>query len=210
MDFEKLKKAMTDLDENTVQSILQDVMRDGGSQAPQALEALQLGMITVGDRFESGEYFVGDLIFSGELMTDAVKIIGPALAGSSSGHHGRMIFCTVKGDIHDIGKNIVKSMLEADGFEVLDLGVDVAPETIVGKAKEENIRIIALSGVLSVAINAMKDTVEAFKAAGLRESAKIIVGGAPITKAACDSIGADAWATNPLTSVSICREWVEG
>ena len=128
-DFEALAQAMGDLDEDTVKEMLAEVMADGGSEAQQAMAACQKGMDIVGKLFEEGEYFVGDLIYAGELMTDAVGILKDALVkGGSEGPKTKMILCTVKDDLHDIGKNIVKSILEAGGFEVLDLGIDVPAE----------------------------------------------------------------------------------
>jgi len=120
---------------------------------------------------------------------------------------GKMILCTVEGDLHDIGKNIVKAMLEASGFSVIDLGIDVKPSDIVRTAKEEGITIIGLSGVLTLAIDAMKATVEAFKDAGMRQDVKIIIGGAPVNQAVCDVVGADSWAVNPADTIKMCREW---
>ena len=123
MDFEKLAIAMGELDEDTVKEILETI--DNEADAASAMEACQKGMDTVGTLFEEGEYFVGDLIYAGELMTDAVEVLKPFLAGGeSSGNKTRMILCTVKDDLHDIGKNIVRSMLEATGFDGLDLGID--------------------------------------------------------------------------------------
>lgn len=208
VNFEELARAMGELDEDTVKDILGEVMADGGSEAAKAMDACQKGMDIVGSQFESGEYFVGDLIFAGELMTDAVAILKDALVnGGSEGPKSRMILCTVKDDLHDIGKNIVRSMLEAGGFDVLDLGIDVPPERTVEAAKENDIKIIGLSGVLTLAIDSMKNTVEAFQAAGLRDSTKIIIGGAPVSADACAHVGADAWAINPQDTVRICSEW---
>ena len=164
-------------------------------------------MKIVGDRFEEGEYFVGDLIYAGEILTEATNIIKPALTGDGQEKFGKMILCTVKNDLHDIGKNIVRAMLEAGGFEVVDLGIDVDPQTIVDTAKNEGIKIIALSGVLTLAVDSMKDTIEAFKAAGMRDDVKIIVGGAPVTETVCASVGADEWALSPQKTVSVCQGW---
>ena len=164
-------------------------------------------MNIVGERFASQEYFVSDLIFSGELMTEAMDIIRPALLSQSSEKVGKMILCTVEGDLHDIGKNIVKAMLEASGFDVVDMGIDVPAAEIVKKAKEEGIHIIGLSGVLTLAIDSMKATIEAFKEAGLREDVKIVIGGAPVTDKVCELVGADAWAINPADTIRTCREW---
>ena len=194
IDFNKLAEAMGDLDEDVMVETLEQVMAEGGADAQKAMEACQKGMDTVGSLFEEGEYFVGDLIYAGELMTKAVEILKDALItdGGEDTVKARMILCTVKDDLHDIGKNIVRSMLEAAGFEVLDLGIDVAPEKIVETAKAEGINIIGLSGVLTLAIDSMKDTIDAFKEAGMRDDVKI-----------------DAWASSPQTTIDYCKSWAK-
>ena len=207
IDFENLAVAMGELDEDTVKEILESV--DSVEAAAAAMEACQKGMDTVGKLFEEGEYFVGDLIYAGELMTDAVEVLKPFLAGAESGgEKTRMILCTVKDDLHDIGKNIVRSMLEANGFDVLDLGIDCPAEKVVATAQAEGIKIVALSGVLTLALDSMKATVEAFKAAGLTD-VKIIIGGAPVSAEACKNIGADEWAHSPQKTVATCKAWAE-
>ena len=206
MDFEKLAVAMGELDEDTVKEILEAV--DSVEEANAAMEACQKGMDTVGKLFEEGEYFVGDLIYAGELMTDAVEVLKPYLAGTeSSGTKTKMILCTVKDDLHDIGKNIVSSMLEAGGFEVLDLGIDCPAQKVVDTAKAEGIKIVALSGVLTLALDSMKATVAAIREAGL--DCKIIIGGAPVSAEACKNIGADEWAHSPQKTVATCKAWAE-
>ena len=208
IDFDALAAAMGELDEDTVKELLEQVMEEGGADAPKAMEACQKGMDTVGQLFEEGEYFVGDLIYAGELMTDAVGMLKDALVeGESSGPKTRMILCTVKGDLHDIGKNIVRSMLEANGFDVLDLGIDCPPEKVVETAKAEGIKIVALSGVLTLALDSMKKTVEELKSAGL--DVKVIIGGAPVSADACLNIGADEWAHSPQKTVDTCKKWAE-
>ena len=209
IDFETLTQAMGELDEDAVKEMLEAVMADGGSQAAQALDACQKGMDIVGKNFEEGEYFVGDLIYAGELMTDAVKILKDGLISGESGDaKTRIVLCTVKDDLHDIGKNIVRSMLEAAGFEVLDLGIDVPASEIVKAAKENSIKIVALSGVLTLAIDSMKATVEAFKADGM-DDVKIIIGGAPVSEEAMKITGADEWAHSPQKTVQVCKDWAE-
>ena len=206
-DYEKIKATVGALDEEALLELVETAMGEG-AKAEDILEACQQGMNIVGKMFEEGEYFVSDLIFAGEIMTQAVEILKPALAGGgSSGVANKMILCTVEGDLHDIGKNIVRSMMEAAGFEVLDLGIDVPPATIVKAAKDGNIKIIALSGVLTLAIDSMKSTVDAFVAAGMRDDVHIIIGGAPITKQVADLVGSDAWAHSPQYGVNICRQW---
>ena len=141
-------------------------------------------------------------------MTDAVAILKDALVeGDASGPKTRMILCTVKDDLHDIGKNIVRSMLEANGFDVLDLGIDCPPEKVVETAKAEGIKIVALSGVLTLALDSMKATVDALKAADL--DVKVIIGGAPVSAEACKNIGADEWAHSPQKTVQTCKTWAE-
>lgn len=205
-DFEKLAKAMGELDEDVMVETLKQVMADGGKEASAALEACQKGMDEVGKLFEEGEYFVGDLIYAGELMTEAVDILKDGLVGGGSSEtKTKMILCTVKDDLHDIGKNIVRSMLEASGFEVIDLGIDVPAEKVVETAKAENIKIVALSGVLTLAIDSMKATVDALKAAGL--DCKVIIGGAPVSESAKEVTGADEWAYSPQKTVQVCKAW---
>ncbi len=210
MDFNKLREAMGELEEEIVLEMMNDVMKDGGTEVQEAMKACQEGMNIVGERFAAQEYFVSDLIFAGVLMSSAMDIIRPALLHGSGGDLGKMILCTVEGDLHDIGKNIVRSMLEASGFTVVDLGIDVKPEDIINAAREQGISIIALSGVLTLAIDAMKKTVEAFKAAGMRDDIKIIIGGAPVNADVSKVVGADAWAINPNDTIKTCRAWAGG
>ena len=205
LEFERLKAAIGDLDEDTVKEMLAEV--SGAEEAQAAMTACQQGLEVVGQLFEDGEYFVGDLIYAGELMQDAVQTLKPFLVAQESDTSGRMLFCTVKGDLHDIGKNIVRSLLEASGMEVVDLGVDVPPERIVETVKSEGLHIVALSGVLTLAVNSMKATVDALRDAGLRDSVKIIRGGAPVTQEANDIVGADAWTKNPQETVRYCTKW---
>lgn len=207
MDKQAIIDAMADLEEDELYDYMNEIMDNDGEGVQEALEACQEGMKIVGERFEEGEYFVGDLIYAGEILTEATNIIKPALTGDGQEKFGKMILCTVKNDLHDIGKNIVRAMLEAGGFDVVDLGIDVDPQTIVDTAKNEGIKIIALSGVLTLAVDSMKDTIEAFKAAGMRDDVKIIVGGAPVTETVCASVGADEWALSPQKTVSVCQGW---
>ena len=208
-DLAKLRDAVSELEEDTVLEIIDAVMAEGGDDAQSAMEACREGLEKVGDLFEDGEYFVSDLIYAGEIMTQAIAKLKPALSKGTDQKLGKMILCTVEGDLHDIGKNIVKAMLEAAGFDVIDLGIDVSPAKIVETAKNEGITIIGLSGVLTLAITSMKATVDAFKDAGIRDNVHIIIGGNPVTQEACDSVGADAWAINPQLTVNTCRAWAE-
>ena len=208
MDFEKLVEAMGDLEEDIVMEMVNEAA-NAEDTANEAMQAMQKGMDIIGKKFEDGEYFIGDLIYAGEIMTDAMDVLKQVIAKEGNAALGKMILCTVKDDLHDIGKNIVRAVMEAGGFEVIDLGVDVAPETIVETAKKENISIIAMSGVLTMSLNSMKDTVQAFVDAGMRDQVKIIVGGAPVTEVSFLTTGADAWAPTPQKSLDICKEWAQ-
>lgn len=207
MDKEAIINAMADLEEDDLMDLMTEALDAGGDSVNEALDAAQEGMKIVGERFEEGEYFVGDLIYAGEILTAAMEVVKPALSGDGSQKVGKMILCTVKDDLHDIGKNIVRAMLEAGGFEVLDLGIDVPPEKIVETAKAEGIKIIALSGVLTLALDSMKATIDAFEAAGMRNDVKIIIGGAPVSEDACKNMGADEWAYSPKKTVTVCQGW---
>jgi methylmalonyl-CoA mutase cobalamin-binding domain/chain len=188
IDLIKLRTAVSELEEDIVLEMIDEVIAAGGDDAQSAMEACREGLSEVGDLFESGEYFVSDLIYAGEIMTQAVGKLKPALSKGSDQKLGKMILCTVEGDLHDIGKNIVKAMLEAAGFDVVDLGIDVNPAAIVKTAKDEGINIIGLSGVLTLAITSMKATVDAFIEAGARDGVHIIVGGNPVTQEVCDFV----------------------
>ena len=208
MSFEELKVAMGDLDGDKVEAILADLKAQGGTGAAEALAACQGGMDIIGAKYETGEYFVADLIYAGELMTDAADIIKSFLAAGEATSIGKIVIATVQGDIHDVGKNIVKALLEADGAEVIDLGVDVSPDDVVAAVAESEAQVVALSGVLTLAINPMKETVRALTEAGLRDSVKVIIGGAPVTADYCELVGADAWTINAADGVGICHAWL--
>jgi methanogenic corrinoid protein MtbC1 len=208
LDLKVLTQALGDLEEDQVMDLLKEFAATNPSEAEalEAVAACQAGMAIVGDLFENGEYFVGDLIFAGELLTEAINVLKPALGGGASVVVGTILLGTVHGDLHDIGKNIFRSMSEAAGFEVIDLGIDVDVDTFVAKAQEIKPQIIGMSGVLTLAIDSMKDTTEALKAAGV--DAKIIIGGNPVTKEACAFVGADAFTTNAAEGVKICQDWM--
>lgn len=210
INLAELTKAVGELDEERVQELIEEfvAMNPSVEEAQQVVSACQAGMGDVGDLFEKGEYFVGDLIFAGELLTTAINKLKPVLGASESNKVGTILLGTVAGDLHDIGKNIFKSMAEAAGFEVVDIGTDQPAEAFVEKMKEIKPDIVGMSGVLTLALDSMKDTVDAIKGAGLRESVKIIIGGNPVNAAACERIGADAFTTNAAEGVKISQGWV--
>lgn len=209
-DLKQLTELLADLDEDGVNDFVDEMIAGGAKEEDgyAAVAACQEGMGKVGDMFEAGEYFVGDLIFAGEILTGAIEKLKPLLSNGTSESIGKIVIGTVHGDLHDIGKNIFKNMVEIGGFEVVDLGIDVAPEAFVEKVKEIKPEVVGMSGVLTLALDSMKDTVEALKAAGLRDDVKVIIGGNPVTAEACKNIGADAFTTNASEGVRICSGWV--
>lgn len=209
-DVQALTQALGALDEPRVLELLKEFVASNPSEkeAQEVVVACQQGMAVVGDLFESGEYFVGDLIFAGELLTTAMDTLKPVIGGDNTKKIGSMVLGTVQGDLHDIGKNIFKSMAEAAGFEVHDLGIDVAPGVFVEKVKEVKPNIVGMSGVLTLAIDAMKLTVDALKEAGLKDEVKVIIGGNPVTGEVGKQVGADAFTNNAAEGVKICRKWV--
>ena len=167
---------------------------DEGIPARQILEeGLLSGMNVIGEKFKNNEVFVPEVLVAARAMNMGVNLIKPLLADAGVKASGKVCIGTVKGDLHDIGKNLVKMMLEGKGLEVVDLGTDVAPETFVQTAREQNCQIICCSALLTTTMGVMGDVVKAAEAAGIRDSVKIMVGGAPVTEAFCRQIGADAY-----------------
>lgn len=209
--MQALTQAIGDLDEQKVLQFTNDFVESKPSEeeAQEAVSACQKGMTVVGDLYEKNEYFVGDLVFAGELLTSALNILKPLIMGGNSPNIGSIVLCTVKGDLHDIGKNIFKSMTEAAGFIVYDLGIDQSPSAIVEKTKEVEPLIIGMSGILTLSLDSMQKTVDLLKAEGLRDKVKIIIGGNPVTEEASKQIGADAFTTNAAEGVKICQGWVK-
>lgn len=174
---------------------------DQGIDAKQILEeGLLAGMGIVGEKFKNNEVFVPEVLVAARAMNMGVSILKPLLTSAHVEAKGRACIGTVKGDLHDIGKNLVKMMLEGKGLEVIDLGTDVAPETFVQTAKEQNCQIICCSALLTTTMGVMGDVVKAAENAGIRDQVKIMVGGAPITQSFCDEIGADVYTSDAASA----------
>ena len=162
-------------------------------------------MAEVGRRFECNDYFVPELLLSARAMKAALELVRPLLAASGAKAAVRVAVGTVKGDLHDIGKNLVAAMLEGGGYEVIDLGVNVSPEQFISAVRDKGANIVAMSALLTTTMPAMKTTVEAIKQAGVREKVKILVGGAPITQKYADEIGADGYSETAAGVVGIAN-----
>ena len=162
-------------------------------------------MDEVGKRFECNEYFVPELLIAARAMKVSLELIAPLLAAAGTEPIGHVVIGTVQGDLHDIGKNLVASMLEGGGFKVTDLGVDVPPERFVAAAREKDGTIIALSALLTTTMTMMKNVIQALEQAGIRQKTKVIIGGAPITQQYADEIGADGYSDNASSAVALAR-----
>ncbi|EQB22251.1 hypothetical protein UNSWDHB_467 [Dehalobacter sp. UNSWDHB] len=210
LDSKVLTQAMSDLDEDVLNKAIDEALskNDNAAEVQEIVKACQQGMTLVGERYDSGEYFIGDLVFAGEVLQNVMDKLKPVLSAESSAKGGKIVLATVFGDLHDIGKNIFRSMVEAANFEMIDLGINVPVNQIVEKVKEVNPDIVGLSGVLTLALDSMKETVDALAEAGLRNSVKVIIGGVPVNEVVCKSIGADAFSTNAAEGVKICQRWV--
>ncbi|OGO04736.1 MAG: methionine synthase, partial [Chloroflexi bacterium RBG_13_54_9] len=172
------------------------------------LEDARKGMEIVGKRFASSEYFIPDLVYSGEILKAVTEMVKPKLSKAGEIKRvGKVVFGTVAGDIHDIGKDIVVFMLDVNGFEVYDLGVDVPAQKFVDKVKETGAPIVGLSGFLTLAFDSMKQTVDAMNAAGLRDKVKVMIGGGQITEEVRQYTGADAYGKDAMEGVSLARKW---
>lgn len=205
-----LKQAIVSLDFSTIVEAASEAMEAGVDPRAAITEGMVPGMAVVGEKFESGEYFLSELVVAGEVMKDGMKIIVPYIKGDSSTTAERAVICTVEGDYHDIGKNIVITLLGVQGFKVVDLGMDVAAEKVVSAVKEHKPAIVGLSALLTTTMLRMGEVIEGLKAAGLREKVRVIVGGTPVTPDFADSIGADHCAVNAMEGVHKCVEWVMG
>ena len=189
-----------------IQGAVQEAL-DGGASAADILGVMSEAMEEVGRLFQSGALFVPEMLVSAKTMQRGVAVLKPLLAGGEGAKYGKLIIGTVAGDLHDIGKNLVALMMESAGFEVIDLGVDVPAERFVEAVKENpDCRIVALSALLTTTMEAMRGTVKALTDAGLKDRVKIMVGGAPITQAFADEIGADAYTPDAGSAAEKAKE----
>ena len=204
---DRLIAAVEQLNEDKVLKLVKQRLQAGKDPA-YLQEQIRLGMVKVGILYEKGEYFIADLIMAGEIFKNVLQLILFNPGSQHAKKKGRVLIGTVQGDLHDIGKNIFASMIEAEGFEVIDLGIDVSPELFVEKAREIKPQILAMSGVLTLAVESMRKTVDALVESGMRGKLKIIIGGNPINRDACKYIGADAFTNQADEGVAICNNWI--
>jgi corrinoid protein of di/trimethylamine methyltransferase len=202
---EDLYQAVLEGNATQAKTVTQQALSDGVEPQELLNKAMIPAMDEVGQRFEANEYFVPELLIAARAMKASLELLKPLLAAGGLQPVGRVAIGTVKGDLHDIGKNLVAAMLEGGGFEVIDLGVDVAPERFIEAVKEKGASIIALSALLTTTMPAMQTTIKALEEASLRERVKVMIGGAPITKHYADQIGADGYSDNANGAVAVAR-----
>ncbi len=204
---EKLINAIADMDDEQAVALAKELLAQG-TDPMEILSDCRTAMEIVGKRFEEGEYFIPELILAGETVKSITAEVKPLIKQESTGQRsGKILIGTVKGDIHDIAKDIVVFMLDVSGFEVKDLGVDVPAEKFVEEVKTYQPDIVALSGFLTLAYSSMKETVDAIEAAGLRDKVKIMVGGGTVDAQVCAYAKADGWGTNAMTAVTLAKQW---
>lgn len=207
-DLKKMYDAILTGNFKAAREITQQALAAGVDPGVLVHEQMIPAMDEVGRRYEANEYFVPELLISARAMKAALELIRPLLTARGTEPAGRVVIGTVKGDLHDIGKNLVAAMLEGAGFEVIDLGVDVSPEKFITALNERHASLVAMSALLTTTMNSMKTTVEALKAAGVRNKVKIMIGGAPVTQKYADEIGADGYSSNANAAVALARKLV--
>ena len=206
---DKLVNAIADMQEDEALELARNMIKEGVDPV-EILAQCRKGMEVVGQRFADGEYFIPELMMAGEILTQISDITKSEMSGSAAEVEtiGKFLIGTVQGDIHDIGKNIVTFMLDVNGFDVVDIGVDVPIDKFVEAIKEHKPDVVGMSGILTLAYDPMKDTIAAIKDAGLRDDVKIVIGGGSIDEQIREYTGADAVAADAMQGVTIAKEWI--
>lgn len=205
-DLQALAQAIISGKKDQAESLTREALDQGMAPGEILNKGLVAGMNVVGQKFKANEFYVPEVLIAARAMKSAMAHLKPALAETGAEPMARVAIGTVKGDLHDIGKNLVAMMLEGAGFEIIDLGVDVKPEKFVESVQEKRADVIALSALLTTTMPAMKDTIEALKGAGLREKVQVMIGGAPVTQNYSNEIGADGYAPDAASAVDTAKQ----
>lgn len=211
--LEKLKNAIIELQEDEAISLVQQLLDDDVDPL-EILDNCRQAVEVIGDRYEAGDYFMPELMMTGEMLNQISELTKDKMEdeadGEESKHLGKVVIGTVEGDIHDIGKNIVIFMLDINGFKVIDIGEDVPPAKFVEAIQEHKPQVVGMSALLTLAFDKMRDTVTAIKDAGLKDQVKIMIGGAPINDQIKEYTGADDWGKDAVEAVSLVKNWIGG
>lgn len=203
--YSDLSKGVLSGDDSLVKTITQTLIDSGSDPLEIINQGLIAGMNIVGTRFKNGDMFVPEVLMAARAMSEGINLVRPLISEADMPSEGKVVVGTVKGDLHDIGKNLVGMMMESAGFTVINLGVDIAPEKFVEAAKEHKADIVAMSALLTTTMLSMKDTIELFKEEGLRDKVRIIIGGAPISQEFADEIGADGFAPDAASACELSK-----
>jgi 5-methyltetrahydrofolate--homocysteine methyltransferase len=206
VNLQEISEALIVGNAKKVRELVEQALKEGVSPKEILDKALVPGMNVVGEKFKNNEYYVPEVLIAARAMHAGMDLIKPLLTQTGATYVGKVVIGTVRGDLHDIGKNLVAMMLEGAGFQIIDLGVDVPPEKFVEVAKNENVDIVAMSALLTTTMLAMKDTINALKEAGIRDKVKVMIGGAPVTQRYADEIGVDGYAPDATTAVEKAKE----
>jgi len=207
-DFEALAGAIIECDAAKADELTRKLVDEGAKPQEVINKGLISGMNVVGDRFKKGEMYVPEVMMAAKAMHAGMNIVKPMLTEGEASSTGKVVLGTVAGDLHDIGKNLVGMMMESGGMEVVDVGIDVSPEKFAEAVKENKPQVVGMSALLTTTMLAMKDTIEVLKEEGLRDSVKIIVGGAPVTQDFSDEIGADGWAPDAASAKELAQKLI--
>jgi len=207
-NFEELSNGVIAGSEARVKELTKSAINEGIDPLEIVNRGFIPGMGVVGARFKAGEMFVPEVLMAARAMNAGMELVNPLIADTDVLSEGKVVIGTVKGDLHDIGKNLVAMMMDSGGFKVVNLGVDVAPEKFAEAVKEHKPQVVALSALLTTTMLAMKDTIEVLKEEGLRDSIKIIIGGAPVTQQFAGEIGADGYAPDAASATDLCKKLV--
>jgi methanogenic corrinoid protein MtbC1 len=203
--LESLKDAVVRFDIDNIRALAENALKQGVSAYESVVDGMAKGMEVVGEKYQAGEFFLPELVMAGETFKEGMKVLGPHLKPSEVAPRGRVVIGTVEGDLHDIGKNIVAGMIEAGGFEVQDLGIDVSAGRFSAKAREVSPEIVAMSTLLSTTVPHMREAIDAIKKSKI--STKTLVGGAPLNKEIAGSMGADGYGEDAIEGANICKQW---
>ena len=209
--IESLTASLVEMEEQASLEQVKALLVDGES-AQSILSALSDGMGIVGEKYSCQEYFLADLVFAAEIFKQALATLEPSLAAEAGGERevlGKIVIGTVEGDLHDIGKNIFVALARNAGFEVNDLGIDVAPDTFVENVKRDGAQIVGMSAILTMAVHSMSKTIQALTEAGLRDKVKVIIGGLPVDDRWQEIVGSDAYTDNAYEGIKICQQFME-
>lgn len=207
----QLVEWLADMNEDQALDLARRMLLQDGRDPLRVLELCRMSMDIVGKRFEAGEYFLPELVLAGEMLEQVGRMAKPLIkeGGAAQKKLGRVLIGTVHGDLHDIGKNIVTFMLDINGFDVKDIGIDVPAQKFIDEVNEFRPDVVGLSGFLTLAFDSMKDTIRAFEQAGIRDRVKIMIGGGQIDETVRGYTGADAFGINAVEAVNLCKRWLQ-